>query len=189
MRCSTCSANLSDGDKFCEECGAAALRSCPQCQHVSSLKAKFCSRCGANLLATSLPTVTVSHSATITSTASLEHRQLSIMFCDMVGSSALAVRLDPEEQREIVGAYQACCANEIKRFGGTIAQYLGDGVLAYFGHPAAHEDDAERAVHAGLAILDAVQEVGCAKNVTLQSRVGIASGLVLVGDLICGDVT
>ena len=78
------------------------------------------------------------------------------MFCDMVGSSALSTRLDPEEQREVVGAFQACCAAEIKRLGGMVAQYLGDGVLAYFGHPAAHEDDAERALRAGLSILNAL---------------------------------
>jgi class 3 adenylate cyclase len=83
-------------------------------------------------------------------------RRLTVMFCDMVGSSTLSTQLDPEEQREVVGAFQSCCANEIKRFGGMVAQYLGDGVLAYFGYPAAHEDDAERGVRAGLAILDMV---------------------------------
>ena len=111
------------------------------------------------------------------------------MFCDMVGSSTLSTRLDPEEQRDVVGAFQSCCANEIKRFGGMVAQYLGDGVLAYFGYPAAHEDDAERAVRAGLAILDVVGTLKPAPGVTLQARIGIASGVVVVGDLVREGVT
>ena len=106
------------------------------------------------------------------------------MFCDMVGSSALSTRLDPEEQRDVVGAFQACCASEIKRLGGMVAQYLGDGVLAYFGYPTAHEDDAERAVHAALAILDVVGALKPAADVILQARIGIASGVVVVGDLV-----
>ena len=111
------------------------------------------------------------------------------MFCDMVGSSALSTRLDPEEQRDVVSAFQTCCANEIKGLDGTVAQYLGDGVLAYFGYPAAHEDDAERAVRAGLAILDVVRTLQAAPGVTLQARIGLASGVVVVGDLGRGGVT
>jgi class 3 adenylate cyclase/tetratricopeptide (TPR) repeat protein len=111
------------------------------------------------------------------------------MFCDMVGSTALSSRLDPEEQRDVVSAFQSCCANEIKRFGGMVAQYLGDGVLAYFGYPAAHEHDAERAVRAGLAILDAVGRLKAASDVPLQARAGIATGLVVVGDLVGEGVT
>ena len=89
----------------------------------------------------------------------------------------------------MVGAFQSCCASEIKRFGGMVAQYLGDGVLAYFGYPAAHEDDAERAVRAGLAILDVVGTLKSAPGVTLQARIGIASGVVVVGDLVREGVT
>ena len=111
------------------------------------------------------------------------------MFCDMVGSTALSSRLDPEEQRDVVSAFQSCCANEIKRFGGMVAQYLGDGVLAYFGYPAAHEHDAERAVRAGLAILDAVGTLKAAADVPLQARAGIATGLVVIGDLVGEGVT
>ena len=111
------------------------------------------------------------------------------MFCDMVDSSALSTRLDPEEQRDVVSAFQSCSANEVKRLGGMVAQYLGDGVLAYFGYPAAHEDDAERAVRAGLAILDAVDTLKPTSDVTLQARIGIASGVVVVGDLVREGVT
>jgi class 3 adenylate cyclase/tetratricopeptide (TPR) repeat protein len=111
------------------------------------------------------------------------------MFCDMVGSSALSTRLDAEEQREVVSAFQSCCAAEIKRLDGMVAQYLGDGVLAYFGYPVAHEDDAERAVRAGLAIIPAIAKLDPAPGVRLQSRIGVASGVVVIGDLVREDVT
>jgi class 3 adenylate cyclase/tetratricopeptide (TPR) repeat protein len=122
-----------------------------------------------------------------TATAQAERRQITVMFCDMVGSSALSTQLDPEEQREVVSAFQSVCADEIKQLEGMVAQYLGDGVLAYFGYPAAHEDDAERAVRAGLAIVDRIGTA--AAGVTLQARVGIASGVVVVGDLVREGVT
>jgi class 3 adenylate cyclase/tetratricopeptide (TPR) repeat protein len=111
------------------------------------------------------------------------------MFCDMVGSSALSTRLDPEEQSEVVSSFQECCAREIKARGGMVAQYLGDGVLAYFGYPKAHENDAERAILAGLAILKAVETVRTAANVAVQTRIAIGSGVVVVGDLMREGVT
>ena len=113
-----------------------------------------------------------------------ERRQLTVMFCDLVGSTALSARVDPEDMREIVGAYQRCCTDLITRAGGFVAKYMGDGVLAYFGYPQAHEDDAERAVRAGLALVEAVPKLKTAASVPLQVRVGIATGLVVVGDLI-----
>ena len=106
------------------------------------------------------------------------------MFCDLVGSTALAARLDPEDMREIVGAYHHCCADLITKAGGFVAKYMGDGVLVYFGYPQAHEHDAERAVQAGLALVEAVGRLNTAAGVPLQVRVGIATGLVVVGDLI-----
>ena len=113
-----------------------------------------------------------------------ERRQLTVMFCDLVGSTALSARLDPEDMREIVGAYHHCCADLITKAGGFVAKYMGDGVLAYFGYPQAHEHDAERAVHAGLALVEAVPKLKTAAGVPLQVRVGIATGVVVVGDLI-----
>ena len=83
-----------------------------------------------------------------------ERRQLTVMFCDLVGSTALSARLDPEDVREVIGSYHRCCANLVERNGGFVAKYMGDGVLAYFGYPQAHEHDAERAVRAGLAIVE-----------------------------------
>jgi predicted ATPase/class 3 adenylate cyclase len=113
-----------------------------------------------------------------------ERRQLTVMFCDLVGSTALSARLDPEDMREIVGAYHRSCAEQITKAGGFVAKYMGDGVLAYFGYPQAHEHDAERAVVAGLALVEAAPMLKTAAGTPLQVRVGIATGLVVVGDLI-----
>jgi class 3 adenylate cyclase/predicted ATPase len=120
--------------------------------------------------------------------ADAERRQLTVMFCDMVGSSALSTRLDAEEQREVIAAFHTCCANEVKSLGGMVAQYLGDGVLAYFGYPTAHENDAERAILAGLAILGAVRDLKAAGE-ALQTRIAVGSGVVVVGDLIGQSIT
>jgi class 3 adenylate cyclase len=111
-----------------------------------------------------------------------ERRQVTVMFSDLVGSTALSTRMDPEDLREVISAYQKRVAETVQRFGGFVAKYLGDGVLVYFGYPMAHEDDAERAVRAGLELVAAV---GALKTqAPLQTRVGIATGLVVVGDLI-----
>jgi class 3 adenylate cyclase/predicted ATPase len=113
-----------------------------------------------------------------------ERRQLTVMFCDLVGSTALSARLDPEDLREVIGAYHRCCADVIGEAGGFVAKYMGDGVLAYFGYPLAHEHDAEHAVQAGLALVEAAPKLTTAAGVPLQVRIGIATGLVVVGDLI-----
>ncbi len=113
-----------------------------------------------------------------------ERRQLTIMFCDLVGSTPLSTRLDPEDMREVVGAYHRCCADLIARAGGYVARYMGDGVLAYFGYPQAHEHEAERAVRTGLSLVEAVPKLKTPAGAPLQVRVGIATGLVVVGDLI-----
>jgi class 3 adenylate cyclase len=114
---------------------------------------------------------------------SAERRQLTVMFCDLVGSSALSARLDPEDLRSVVGAYLGCIAEVIAQNEGVIARYMGDGVLAYFGYPQAHEDDAEQATRAGLALVDAVANLRTEIAAELQVRVGIATGMVVVGDL------
>src|SRR5215468_5056457 len=114
--------------------------------------------------------------------ASAERRQVTVMFSDLVGSTALSARMDPEDLREVISAYQKRVAETVQRFGGFVAKYMGDGVLVYFGYPQAHEDDAERAVRAGLELMAAV---GALKtHAVLKTRVGIATGLVIVGDLI-----
>ena len=111
-----------------------------------------------------------------------ERRQVTVMFSDLVGSTALSARIDPEDLREVISAYQKCVAETVQRFGGFVAKYMGDGVLVYFGYPQAHEDDAERAVRAGLELVQAVG--GLKSSAPLRTRVGIATGLVVVGDLI-----
>ena len=111
-----------------------------------------------------------------------ERRQLTVMFGDLVGSTALSARFDPEDLREVISAYHHCVADTVVRFSGFVAKYMGDGVLIYFGYPEAHEDDAERAVRAGLAVIDAVGRLAAAEP--LNVRLGVASGLVVVGDLI-----
>ena len=113
-----------------------------------------------------------------------ERRPLSVMFCDLVGSTALAARLDPEDLRDIVAAYQACVGRIVERHGGAVAQFLGDGALVYFGYPTAHEDDAERAVRAGLALIEAVGALDLPAAAALEVRIGVVSGLVVVGDLL-----
>jgi class 3 adenylate cyclase len=115
--------------------------------------------------------------------ATAERRQLTVMFCDLVGSTALSARLDPEDLREVIGAYHRAVAEVVAGFDGFLARYMGDGVLVYFGYPQAHEDDAERAVRAGLGLIDAVGRLEV-KSIELQARVGIGTGLVVVGDLI-----
>jgi class 3 adenylate cyclase len=107
---------------------------------------------------------------------------VTVMFSDLVGSTALSARMDPEDLREVISAYQKCVAKTVRTFGGFVANYMGDGVLVYFGYPEAHEDDAERAVQAGLELITAVTALKT--SVSLQTRVGIATGLVVVGDLI-----
>ena len=111
-----------------------------------------------------------------------ERRQVTVMFSDLVGSTALSARMDPEDLREVISAYQKCVAETVQRFGGFVAKYMGDGVLVYFGYPQAHEDDAERAVRAGLELVAAVGDLKT--HAALQTRVGIATGQVVVGDLI-----
>src|SRR5262245_39028751 len=113
-----------------------------------------------------------------------ERRQLTVMFCDLVGSTALSARLDPEDLREVIGAYHRCVADTVGRYEGFVAKYMGDGVLVYFGYPQAHEDDAERAIRAGIELPEAVGRLTADDGIALAIRVGINTGLVVVGDLI-----
>ena len=116
-----------------------------------------------------------------------ERRQLTVLFCDLVDSTVLATQLDPEDLREVVRAYQEACAKVIARYEGHIAQYLGDGLLVYFGYPLAHEDDAQRAVRAGLGMIDALGQLNTRleqeRRVQLAVRLGIHTGLVVVGEV------
>jgi class 3 adenylate cyclase/predicted ATPase len=181
MRCPNCTAENSLTRRFCAQCGSALPVLCPACGFENESIARFCGGCGK-------PIGDAPPSAPITAsppprTDSAERRQLTVMFCDLVGSTELSARLDPEDLRKVIGAYHRAVTEIVTGFDGFVAKYMGDGVLAYFGYPSAHEDDAERAIRAGLGLIDAVGRLNV-KSVTLQARVGIATGLVVVGDLI-----
>ena len=184
MRCSSCGFENAVGGKFCSECGTVLDRSCPRCNAHNALAAKFCGECGAALSApVSAPSLETSPAQARQSAG--ERRHLTVLFCDLVGSTEISARLDPEEWREITAGYHRAAAEAITRFGGYVAKYLGDGVMAYFGWPVAHDNDAERAARAGLAILEGVVALNNrnAKNdrPKLSVRVGIDTGNVVIG--------
>src|SRR5262249_42885204 len=163
--------------KFCTECGGAFNSRCSACGFESPPTAKFCGQCGATL-EISLQ----DHAAEPLASLTRERRHLTVMFCDLVGSTEIASHLDPEDWREIVAEYHRAAARAIERYGGSVAQYLGDGVMAYFGWPEAHDNDAERGVHAGLALLNAISKINeLPDRPKLSVRVGIDSGAVVVG--------
>src|SRR5579864_996348 len=132
----------------------------------------------------SSPAIAVTASSVPLPLDSAERRRITVMFSDLVGSTALSTTMDPEDLREVISAYHKCVAEVVRRFGGFVAQYLGDGVLVYFGYPQAHEDDAERAVRAGLDLVGAIPKLDGHGGAALQVRIGIATGLVVVGDLL-----
>ena len=174
------------GGRFCGACGAALPAVCLACGTANPAWAKFCGHCGGALgeagaaqLAEPDPSPINPEPAVA---RSAERRQVTVMFCDLVGSTALASRLDPEDLRAVLGAYHGCCAEVIRSAGGFVAKYQGDGVLAYFGYPEAREDDAEQAVRAALALIEAVPRIEGA--VGSQVRIGIATGFVVLGELI-----
>jgi len=137
-----------------------------------------------NLASPGQPTPPPRLAPTLSEADTAERRQLTVMFCDLVGSTALSAKLDPEDLHGVIRAYHRCCTGLVERNGGFVAKYMGDGVLAYFGYPEAHEDDAERAVRAGLAVVEAAPKLVTAAGSPLHVRIGIATGLVVVGDLV-----
>ena len=196
MRCSSCGFENPERMKFCGECGTKLAHICPSCGHELRPTSEFCGKCGTALTSElngqgkdSKEKRESQNSKLGTQNSELsvaERRQLTVMFCDLVGSTPLSEKLDPEELREVIRAYQEICTTVISRFGGEIAQYLGDGVLVYFGYPVASEDSAQRAVRAGLAIVEAIQALSFPTLQLphpLQARIGIHTGLVVVGEM------
>jgi class 3 adenylate cyclase/predicted ATPase len=181
--------------KFCGECGHALQNLCAQCGFENPLRFKFCGACGTSLTSQTLtprppqakPTPQEAISAPEPRSPDAERRQLTVMFCDLVDSTALSGQLDPEDLREVVRAYQQVCSDVITRFDGHIAQLLGDGLLVYFGYPQAHEDDPQRAVRTGLGIFAAMEALNTRlqreKCIQLALRIGVHTGLVVVGDM------
>jgi len=178
MRCAKCTAENREGRKFCAECSAALNVRCPSCRAENQPAEKFCGECGAELsapLGSSITETPLVHVAG-------ERRHLTILFCDLVGSTTLAAQLDPEEWHEMVAAYQRVSAEAITRFGGDVRRYVGDGIMAFFGYPVAHDNDAERGARAGLAIVEGIAELNKQPGrVNLAVRIGINSGRVVVG--------
>src|SRR4029077_5362506 len=180
MRCSKCGSDNREGRKFCATCGAPILASCPKCAASNQPGERFCGECGAALV--DADQATAAEATPIVVSVAGERRHLTVLFCDLVKSTEIAARLDPEEWRETVAGYQRAAAEAITRFGGHVAKYLGDGVMAFFGYPEAHDNDAERAARAGLAILEAVAKLNEQPGrPRLAARVGIDSGAVVVG--------
>ena len=181
MRCSKCAAENREGRKFCAECGAALRVRCTSCSAENEPNEKFCGECGASLNASGGASASEPPSVPAPEVVG-ERRHLTILFCDLVGSVTLSAQLDPEEWRATVAGYQHAAAEAITRFGGEVARYVGDGIMAFFGYPVAHDNDAERAARAGLAILDAIAQLNeQPAHTKLSVRIGIDSGQVVVG--------
>ncbi|HYL59889.1 MAG TPA: AAA family ATPase [Candidatus Acidoferrales bacterium] len=196
VRCASCGWANDDGAKFCTECSAPLVLRCPACGLSNRASAKFCAECAAPLrepattaqpVLEPLPSQTIESNAPAGSrTVQEERRHLTVLFCDLVGSTEIASNLDPEDWREILASYHSGATEAVERFGGHVAQYLGDGLLVYFGYPEAHDDDPHRAVLAGLAIIDSISTLnsGAAgkRRPKLSVRIGIHSGSVVVGE-------
>jgi len=187
MQCNNCGFSNPSGMNFCGRCATAILIACKQCQFESPADFKFCGRCGNDILtpnqrrSSDLP-----KPLTDNYFDSAERRQLTVLFCDVVGSSILSESVDPEELREIMQKYRAVSDAVVKKYNGHTAQYLGDGILAYFGYPKANEDDAERAVRAGIELIENIksinQQLSSDHHIELNIRIGIHTGLVVVGN-------
>lgn len=183
MECPNCRSEVSEQAKFCSQCGHALARICPSCGNRGTPGAKLCLNCGASLpgssvLPGSLPIAPILPPRA----ASAERIHLTVMFCDLVGSTALSVNLDIEDLHDLIGAYHRRVAEIVARFGGFVARRVGDGALIYFGYPNADEDDPEQALRAGLAVIEGVRLLENREPV--EVRLGIATGLAVVGDLI-----
>jgi class 3 adenylate cyclase/tetratricopeptide (TPR) repeat protein len=197
MRCSNCGAENHEGNRFCGDCGAALANRCGRCGADNPAGKRFCGDCGAALGAKggSAPPTSASRAGSevrapreprgAVSAADGERRHLTVLFSDLVGSTEIAAKLDAEDWREIAAQYQRTAAAAVTRFGGHVAKYLGDGLMVYFGWPQAHEDDPERAVRAGLAIVEEVAalngRLAAEHRVKLAVRVGIQTGSVVMG--------
>jgi len=180
VRCPTCDWEAIGDARFCAQCGAGLAPACASCGQTNPPGARFCVGCGARQGDGAEP---VKKTIAAGPATSPERRLVTVMFCDLADSTRLSTELDPEDYREVISAYHHSAASVIERLGGFVAKYMGDGVLAYFGYPAAHEDDAERGVRAALALAATVEALEtCAGR--LQARIGLATGWVIVGDLI-----
>ena len=185
MICSQCRFENPPGMRYCGGCGGSLVPGCSQCGAEVPTGFRFCGHCGAAVAADQdVPEVL---------TDNAERRQITVMFCDLVESTELSVRVDPEVLRDVIRAFQKAAATIVEGYGGHIAQYLGDGLLIYFGFPRAHEDDAERAVLSSLetvaAIAELSRELETSRHISLQVRIGVHTGAVVAGDVGAGERT
>jgi class 3 adenylate cyclase len=182
MQCNKCGFNNPQGMDFCGRCATKLNHVCPNCYLANLTYSRICSQCGHKLSDT-----LSGHSRKAPQHDNAERRQLTILFCDIVNSSALSAKIDPEDLRDIIREYRTTCSEVIARHDGHIAQHLGDGILVYFGYPRAHEDDARRAAHAGLQIIQHISEfhfqIDNNTCIQLAVRIGIHTGLVVVGEI------
>ena len=185
MNCPRCQTRVASGQKFCGDCGEPLPWACQACGVRNAPRNRFCVNCGAQNVAMSGRLQSAPEESESPS-AQPERRQLTIMFADLIGSTSLGVRLEPEDFRELMHAWRDCVTGLVVSYGGRVTLHMGDGILAFFGYPRANEVDAERAVRAGLAIIEAVRclHTAAGPRGTLGSRVGLATGPVIVGDLI-----
>src|SRR6476646_9136970 len=182
MHCTNCAAEVPEQRKFCGQCGAAVVRLCVACGSANPALNRFCGDCGIKLRV-DFPAV----APAAPDSRPIERRQLTVLFCDLVGSTALSARLDPEDFSAIIAGYRRCITETVACFDGFVARHHGDGAVIYFGYPQAHEDDAERAVQASLALVQAVSALPTKEK--LSARVGVATGLALVGDMSDGAIS
>ena len=181
MRCPSCTADVSEVSRFCSNCGTALPVRCRECAQSNAAGSRFCSNCGAGLGSVSAAArIEAAEQTASPAYEAAERRQMTVMFCDLVGSTALSARLDPEDLRMVIAAYYREVAAEVQRFGGLVARHIGDGALIYFGYPVAHEDDAERTIRAGLALISAIRGLKVRSEISLDVRIGIATGLVVI---------
>jgi class 3 adenylate cyclase len=191
MRCPSCNSENPETTKFCGSCERPLTKRCGKCGAENPPQFKFCGECGSALIDAAASGVVVDTAKrdpardgvpAVPNRREGERRHLTVLFCDPVGSTEIAAQLDPEDWRETVAGYHRAAAEAITRFGGHVAKYLGDGVMAFFGYPEAHDNDAERAARAGLAIIDAISKLNeQPTHAKLSARVGIDSGAVVVG--------
>ena len=181
--CGSCNHKNRTSARFCASCGSTLERQCPECMKVVSANAKYCDSCGSKIE----DETTLQSSESNVTDATLERRQMTVMFCDLRDSTRLSEQLDPEDLRPVLRKYQKTCTDIVENYDAFVSRYEGDGILVYFGYPAAHEDDAFRAVRAGLEIVSEVTALAidvAGESLQLAVRIGIATGVVVSGEVI-----
>lgn len=189
MECINCASENREGRKFCGGCGIALPMFCVSCGFTNEPDDAFCGGCGSKVADPPRPAF-VPARLPRSDIFEGDRRQLTVMFCDLVGSTLMSEQLDPEEMARFLTAYRLACADVVERYGGFVANYMGDGLLVYFGYPHAHEDDAQRAIRAGLSVIEAIKNLNKDFGTVTQElnvRLGVNTGLVVAADIDAGE--